>query len=259
MNGNTLPPRFLRYRAGEWETLGREVIVELPVSLSVNGQGWITFMCTPTDLEALAVGFLFNEGILKKKEQIDLVQVCPQGDNVDVWLNHPVEAPQQWRRTTGCTGGATAVILEQMQLHLNNGLLLMPVTVNRLVEALTNAQDLYRRVGGVHTSILSDGDHVIASAEDVGRHNTLDKIAGHCLLDDLQPERRILVTTGRISSEMIQKAARMGASVVISRTSASSLSVTLAEKWGLTLVGYAKRDQFTIYTHPERICQVEIA
>jgi FdhD protein len=232
--------------------------METPVSLTVNGQVWITLMCTPTDLEALAVGFLFNEGLLKSKDEIELIQVCPEGDNVDIWLTHPVEQPKQWRRTSGCTGGATAVILELVRPELKNGFMLAPDRINHLVEALNGVQILYREVGGVHTSILSDGERVVVSAEDVGRHNSLDKIAGLCLLDGIQLPRRILVTTGRISSEMIQKAARIGASIVISRTSASSLSVTMAEKWGITLVGYARRDQFIVYTHPERILQTEV-
>lgn len=253
----TQSSQFLRYRASQWETLGKGLIVETPVSLTVNGQVLITLMCTPTDLEALAVGFLFNEGIVKNREEVDLVQVCPHGDNVDVWLNHPVEQPKQWRRTSGCSGGATAVILEGLHPELRNGFVLEPCTINRLVEMLTNTQELYREVGGVHTSILSDGERVVVSAEDVGRHNSLDKIAGRCLLNSIDLPRRILVTTGRISSEMIQKAARIGASIVISRTSATSLSVKMAEKWNITLIGYARRDQFIVYTHPERILQTQ--
>jgi len=247
--------QFLRFQTGQWETLGRGVIVETPVSLTVNGRLWITLMCTPTDLEALAVGFLFNEGIVKNREEVDLAQVCPQGDNVDVWINHPVEQPTQWRRTSGCAGGATAVILDGQHPELRNGFVLEPRAINRLVEMLTAAQELYREVGGVHTSVLSDGERAVVSAEDVGRHNSLDKIAGRCLLDSIDLPRRILITTGRISSEMIQKAARIGASIVISRTSATSLSVSLAEKWGITLIGYARRDQYIVYTHPERILQ----
>ncbi|MCJ7432953.1 MAG: formate dehydrogenase accessory sulfurtransferase FdhD, partial [Anaerolineales bacterium] len=157
MQPTTHSSQFLRFRAGQWETLGRGVIVETPVSLTVNGQVWITLMCTPTDLEALAVGFLFNEGIVKNREEVDLVQICPHGDNIDVWLNHPVEQPKQWRRTSGCTGGATAVILDGLHPELRNGFVLEPRTINRLVEMLINAQELYREVGGVHTSVLSDG------------------------------------------------------------------------------------------------------
>jgi FdhD protein len=255
MSRGNQSPQFLRYNAGEWEKLKKNVITETPVSLTVNGQVLITLMCTPTDLEALAVGFLFNEGLLKNKQEVELIQVCTQGDNVDVWLKHPIDHPKQWRRTSGCTGGASAIILEKIQPELSNGFMLAPSTIDQLLEALNKAQVLYREVGGVHTSILSDGKKVVVSAEDVGRHNSLDKIAGHCLLDDLHPSHRILATTGRISSEMIQKAARIGASIVISRTSASSLSVDLADTWGITLIGYARRQQFVVYTHAERILQ----
>ncbi len=249
------PHRFLRYHLGQWERLERGVISETPVALTVNGHAWITFMCTPTDLEALAVGFLFNEGIVKKKEEVELVQVCPRGDNVDVWLKHPVKKPKQWRRTSGCTGGTTAVMPDGLRPELRDGFVLEPRAVSRFDEMLSDAQHLYREVGGVHTSILSDGERVVVSAEDVGRHNSLDKISGHCLLDDIQPSRKILATTGRISSEMIQKAARIGSTVIISRTSASSLSVELANRWGITMIGYARPQQFVVYTHAERILQ----
>ncbi len=174
---------------------------------------------------------------------------------MDVWLKNSVEQPQQWRRTSGCTGGASAVSLEKVHPELKDGLLLTPQTVHALIKSLAEAQVLYREVGGVHTSILCDGEGVVVSAEDIGRHNSLDKIAGICLLKNIELARKFLVTTGRISSEMIQKAARIGAAVVISRTSASSLSVNLADKWGITLIGYARHDQFVVYTHPERMKQ----
>lgn len=255
MKSRTPLPNSLRYRAGKWESMSAGVIVETPVTLTVNGKEWLTLMCTPTDIQELAVGFLFNEGVITSKEQIDLIEVCPTGDNVDVWLKNTVEEPHQWRRTSGCTGGATAVALDHIHPELKNGYLLEPSTIHSLMRQLTESQVLYREVGGVHTSILTDGERVIVSAEDVGRHNSLDKIAGRCLLNNIQLGRRILVTTGRISSEMIQKAARIGASAVISRTSASSLSVSLADKWGILLIGYARHDQFIIYTHPERVNQ----
>ena len=255
MKSRTPLPTSLRYRAGKWETMGAGVIEESPVTLTVNGQVWLTFMCTPSDLEELAVGFLFNEGVIKYKEEIELVKVCSSANNVDVWLKSAVEQPKQWRRTSGCTGGATSVALEKVHPELKDGLLLTPQTIQSLMRTLTELQVLYREVGGVHTSILTDGEQVVISAEDVGRHNSLDKIAGRCLFESIHLVRKILVTTGRISSEMIQKAARIGAAVVISRTSASSLSVSLADKWGITLIGYARQDQFVIYTHPERVKQ----
>jgi FdhD protein len=230
------------------------VIVETPVSLTVNGQPWLTFMCTPVDLEALAVGFLYNEGLIEKREEVADVRLCASGDNVDVWLTHPLEKPSEWRRTTGCTGGVTSVDDEKAApLHTNHHHLYATEDIYALLSQLIDAQQLYRISGGVHTSILSDGKRRLVSAEDIGRHNTLDKIAGYCFLKELQSEQRVLLTTGRISSEMLQKAARLDAALLISHTSPSALSIQLAHNAGITLIGYARPNRFIVYAHPERI------
>jgi FdhD protein len=130
----------------------------------------------------------------------------------------------------------------------------LPVeTVSNLMKQLLESQDLYRLAGGVHTSGLADGQDFRVIAEDIGRHNTLDKIAGRYLMQRMNLPRKVIATTGRISSEMLQKAARLGAAVVISRTSPTSLSIDMAERSGIALIGYARPDRFDIYTHPERI------
>ena len=121
------------------------------------------------------------------------------------------------------------------------------------MELLLEAQVLYRETGGVHTSLLSDGEKIIVSSEDIGRHNTLDKIAGLCLMNNAWSEKRILITTGRISSEMLQKAARMETPILISRTSPSSLSIEMAERYGITLIGYARKHRFNVYSNPHRV------
>lgn len=247
--------QYERYEFGKWEHFDAETIVETPVSLTVNGQVWLTFMCTPVHLEEMAVGFLYNEGVIENRNEVVNVHVCEHGDNVDVWLNRSVEQPASWRRTSGCTGGVTAVdLLAKPNVHFWRDKLEMgPEAIENLVEMLFEAQSLYRETGGVHTSALSDGKKIILSAEDIGRHNTLDKIAGMCLMQDIFPETRILITTGRISSEMLQKAARMGALIVISRTSPSSLSIEMAKRYGITLIGYARRHRFNVYSNAQRV------
>ena len=122
-----------------------------------------------------------------------------------------------------------------------------------LVEKLFESQELYRDTGGVHTSALSDGEKVVVAADDIGRHNTLDKIAGLCLMKNIFPENRILISTGRISSEMLQKAANMNAPILISRTSPSSLSIEMAERYGITLIGYARKHRFNVYSNIHRV------
>jgi FdhD protein len=246
---------YERYEFKKWKPLDAETIVEAPVSLTVNGKVWLTFMCTPVHLEAMSVGFLYNEGMIESMDEVEDVRVCEHGDNVDVWLNRSVEQPQSWRRTSGCTGGVTAVdALARLDVFFNGDQpRLPPESIAHVVDMLIQSQELYRETGGVHTSLLSDGENVIFVAEDIGRHNTLDKIAGLCLMNDIWPERRILMTTGRISSEMLQKAARLKAPILISRTSPSSLSIEMAERYGITLVGYARRDRFNVYSNPQRI------
>ncbi len=245
-----------RYRRGGIEGGEDTVAAELPLSLTVNGDLWLTLMCTPLQQEALAIGFLYNEGIIESMDEIADVRLCAHGDNVDIWLTHAAERPASWRRTSGCTGGVTAADLAARtdpDLIRPTGPPLPPGRVAHLMRTLFASQEIYRESGGVHTSALSDGERVVAAAEDIGRHNTLDKIAGWCLLHNCWPDHRILLTTGRISSEMLQKAARMRVSIVISRTAPTSLSIQMAEAWGITLIGYARRDRFNIYTHPERI------
>ena len=249
--------QYYQYIAEQLEVIDTEVIVETPVSLTVNGDVWLTFMCTPVDLEAMAIGFLYNEGLIKSIEDIADVRLCATGDNIDIWTRTNIEKPNQWRRTSGCTGGITSVTEDSSNRLITNGGVLTGQVVGELINQLFESQTLYRAAGGVHTSALSDGKRLCIVTEDIGRHNTLDKIAGRCLMEKLELQRRIIITTGRISSEMLQKAARLSASFVISRTSPSSMSIDLAEQYGITLIGYARRNRFNIYTHPERIALPE--
>ena len=247
--------RYLQYGAGKTEKMAGSTITETPIALTVNSEVWTTFMCTPVHVEALMVGFLFNEGVIDSMDEVVDVRICEHGDNVDVWLTHDAPKPESWTRTSGCTGGVTAVdsIRKPRPATVPNGMTLSPKQIYNLVTMLFESQELYRETGGVHTSALSDGERVILSAEDIGRHNTLDKIAGLYLMQKPDTDKKVLITTGRISSEMLQKAVRMGAGVLISRTSPSSLSIELAEKWGITLIGYARRNKFNVYANEERI------
>lgn len=249
------PVQYKKYEFRKWETVDSETIVETPVSLTVNAQVWLTFMCTPVDLEAMAIGFLYNEGIIETMSEVEHVRVCEHGDNVDVWLNRSVEQPTSWRRTSGCTGGVTAVdALARVDVSFDGARpRVPPETIGHLLKQFFESQVLYRETGGVHTSALSDGEKIVIAAEDIGRHNTLDKISGLCLMNGVSPETRILITTGRISSEMLQKAARMNAPMLISRTSPSSLSIEMAERYGITLIGYARTHRFHVYSNPQRV------
>jgi FdhD protein len=112
---------------------------------------------------------------------------------------------------------------------------------------------MYNASRGIHAAALSDTQQVLLLAEDVGRHNALDKILGAALLKDIPTAGRILLTSGRISSEMLRKGAYMGTPFLISRTSPTTLSIEAAKRLGITLIGYVRRQSFNVYTHPERL------
>jgi FdhD protein len=237
----------------KWETVDSSVITETTVALHVNGKNWLSFACSPSDLDALAAGFLFNEGFIQRKDEIALIEVCKQECNIDVWLNKSIERPESWQRTSGCTGGFTTAGDQNSTVLALGEQTIAPSILLECMEQLLRSQSLYREAGGVHSSAICDAHGVRVVTEDIGRHNTIDKLAGRALLDDIQVDPLILITTGRVSSDMLQKAARLKAAVVVSRTSPTTQSVALAEQFGITLVGYARRDRFLVYSHPARL------
>jgi FdhD protein len=255
MQSTIKPIKYLKYNNPGWEALDAKIIVEAPVTLTINGEDWLTFMCTPTNLEELAAGFLFNEGLVQSASDLASVYVCEQATNVDIWTNNRVEKPAHWSRTSGCTGGMTSSETQTKIEPAAVDELISPQILLDSMDQLFKTQQIYQETRGVHCSALSDGFEIRLHAEDIGRHNTLDKLAGMLLLHPIHLDRRIVLTTGRVSSEMLQKSTRLGASVIISRTSPSSMSIQLAQDYGITLIGYARHNQFYVYAHPERLSE----
>jgi FdhD protein len=236
-----------------WSAVDSGVPEEAPLSIYVNGLELATFMCTPVQQDALALGFLANEGLISGLDEVVVLHVCAAGTCVDVWLNHSVERPARSIVTSGCGGGLTFDDLSEQIEPLNSNRRVKPSQIQRMMRKFNSAGQLYREVRGVHTSALTDGERLLLLAEDVGRHNTLDKLRGLALLQGLDTHDLILLSSGRISSEMLNKAAHMGVPVIASRTSPTSLSVALAQAWGITLIGYARQSRLNVYTGAERL------
>ena len=251
------PIRYLEYRDGSVDQVSGAVIDERPVCIFVNGRELVTLLCTPSDLEDLAVGFTFSEGVIDGINDIEVMSVSAGLTCVDLWLrDRDFEPPTRRIITSGCGGGVTFDDTETMLARherLGLGVTVAPSQVSRLMREVLRSADLYNTARGIHTSALSDGESVVLVAQDVGRHNTIDRLAGRALREGVSTEGAILLTSGRITSEMLAKAARMRAPVAISRTSPTGLSVELATAWNITLIGYARGTGFRVYSAPERI------
>lgn len=236
-----------------WQTVEGAVIEEQTVCVYVNGQEAAAFLCSPVDVEELALGFLRAEGIIDGLDDVADIQRAHSGDCVDVWLHREYRPPERVIRTSGCGNGVTHDDLSGHSFSLPNGVHFSArQVIDRYLE-MRAAEVLYPLARGVHASALCSGDGLRFIAEDVGRHNTVDKLWGKAMRAGEETAGSLLVTTGRISSEMLGKAAKMGIPVVISRTSPTSRSVEMARAWNITLIGYVRPTSMRVYTGRERI------
>jgi FdhD protein len=249
---------WVEYRDG-WSPVEGEVIEEALVTIYINGKELATIMCTPRDQDKLALGFLKNEGLLGSLAEVQELHVSRNGCCVDVWLDHNVTMPKRVIITSGCGGGVTFDD-PALGIHpLTSDLRLRPEVLFGLLNQLHYPGSLHARTRGVHAAGLADGDRLLVRVEDVGRHNTIDKLRGACMQQGITTKGRVLLATGRVSSEMLRKAALMGCPIVASRNSPTSMSIAMAEAWNITLAGYVRQGTMRVYAHPERLGMAEPA
>lgn len=234
----------------------KPVPVEAPITLYVNGRQWVTMMCTPTRLNLLTLGFLYTSRVIRGPEDVLYMRVCEEDSIVEVRLPEGPELETALSRprtlTSGCGGGTSFEFVEGFE-PVNSDTAIDPSDVIAAMHSLHAAAETYRETGGIHTCGLADAARLLVVAEDVGRHNALDKLVGECLWNGIDTRDKWLVSSGRISSEMALKAAALGAPVVISHTSPTSLAVEVARLLNVTLIGYAKAQRFNVYTGVERV------
>ncbi len=248
------PTTYVLYKGDTAAAVESAVIEEALVCISVNGRELATFMCTPHRLEELALGFLRSEGFIHSLAEVEVLHLAESKTCVDIWLHDlSFTPPKRAIITSGCGGGVTFDDLSRRFPPLNTATSISPAQVSSLMQRLHQAAELYQEVRGVHTSALSDGQELLLVAQDVGRHNTIDRLWGQALQRGVETEGRILLASGRISSEMLRKAAKMKTPIVISRTSPTSLSVELGRAWNITVIGYARGNTFRVYSAPERV------
>ena len=253
-----LPHTYWTVDHGGAEIVDGGVIEESLLSIFVNGQELATVMCSPLDQEALALGFLYNEGVINSLDEVGLVKANVPRSMVDIILKHSdFSPPRRMILTSGCGGGVTLQDLSESYPSLESDFMVSPDVIHARMRDLNTSARLYNLVRGVHTAVLASDSEILVGAEDVGRHNTIDKIAGKALQTGIDTQNCIILTSGRISSEMLGKARRMGIPIVASRTAPTSTAVKLAQTWNICIVGYVRRDSLRVYTHPFRLGLLE--
>ncbi len=251
IKGSTPDIIYSRFSSEVWHRESTSVPKEMGLTIFINNEELVTILCTPTKLIQLVLGFLYSEGIIADKDDVASMRVCEEESLADVRLSKPGFTPPA-RRTlgSGCGGG---ISFTQERQKVDSSLVATPEEILSLMKQLNEQAELYRFCGGVHTSALADNENLLVVAEDIGRHNTLDKVTGECMLMELSTRDRLLLTTGRISSEMLLKASKMEVPIVISRSSPTDKAISLADELGVTLIGYVRGNRLSAYSHQDRL------
>ena len=238
---------YLKLRGDRVEEVAGEVVREQPLTVYVDGTKFLTLLCSPMQLEALVIGYLWMEKVIQALDDVTSLTVSAVDGRADVTLRAPVELPTERILTSGCGGGITFRIDHRLFPPLHSTLRVTPQAIAHRMKDLFAAAVHYKESRGIHGAALADADGLLVVTEDVGRHNAIDKVKGEALRRGIPSEDRILLSTGRISSEMLLKAARMGVPLVASRTSPTEMAVGLAEQLNVTVCGYVRGDGFNIY------------
>ena len=249
----------LKVTGSDVEGVIDEVASELPIRLVLNNEPLVTLLCTPAELEELAIGFLLSEGVLRDRSSIRKLEVDERETVVRIELTDlPPDFSKLFEKRTISSGCGKGVTFTSYRMPTDRrievpGHLMSLNDIRRLLTAFRTISKLYLETGGVHSAALSDGKEILFFSEDIGRHNAVDKLIGKAFLKSVPLENKILLTSGRVTSEIMTKAGRNRFPIVISRAAPSCMAVSYAEDMGITLVGFARGDRMNIYSWPKRI------
>jgi FdhD protein len=228
------------------------IAVEKKLKISHNGNEVMSLYCTPNLIKELVIGFLLTEGFIDGNICADSL-VVSYGEEIEADITSDVIISQRhFIKTSGCIGGLTTAqgkyfskMTDDFQIRGEN--------IKNLFELFNKKSELFRMTGCVHSAAFCNSKTILAFAEDIGRHNAVDKVLGKCIIENISFSKKILLVSGRISSEIVYKCIKWRVPVIASRTSATSLALELAEEGGMTLIGFVRGNRMNIYTNGQRI------
>jgi len=242
--------KIIKKQGTSSEELEDYVAVEKKLRVSVNGKKVITLYCTPLMIKELIIGLFLTEGILTNKispYKIDIIY----GEDIraDITAEYIVKKGMV---TSRCLGGVTFNNKRNFE-KVKDDFSITVEDLKNIFKEFHQKSEFFRLTGCFHSAALSDGKRILAFAEDIGRHNTVDKIIGYSILEDIPFTEKLMLVSCRLSSEIVSKCSRWGIPIIVSRAAPTDLAIEIAEKSGITLAGFVRGDRLNVYTNPQRI------
>lgn len=247
------------FEGGHFQETQATVIQEVPLTIYLNGHEVVTLMCTGKCARFLAVGFLKSEGLTANRNQLKDIRVQEEPERLMVHVETSRDAVNLQRLertiTSGCGKGTNfdRNLQTIASTRVTSELTVTPKQILRLSAELDQRSTLYRATGGCHNASLATPEKILIFREDIGRHNAIDMICGECFLDNIPTEDKLIVSTGRIASEILLKAIRLGVPILVSGSAATRLAVDLARKTNITVIGRVRQGRMVVYNDGGRI------
>ncbi|MEW9668589.1 formate dehydrogenase accessory sulfurtransferase FdhD [Ammoniphilus sp. 3BR4] len=253
--------KIIRFYNENLHEIEDEIAVEFPMTIVVDGEELATMVCTPSQLEDLVIGFLASEGLIRFTEEILSLSIDEKRGFAHVELKNKKTISKDFysKRFIGsCCGKSRQFYLHNDARTAKTVMTQTPITVQQCFNLMKQMQERsidFQATGGVHNAALCTPEEMIIERSDIGRHNALDKIYGYCLQHRISPKDKVIAFSGRISSEVLLKVAKIGAGIMLSKSAPTTLALELAHDLGITTVGFIRNSALNIYTHPHRIVE----
>ena len=242
-----------RYDGHSWHPECSEVVLEMPVTVMVNGLEYVTAAVTAIDLKDWVLGLLAGDGVISRAEEITIFQWRPEDGQIWVRVPGAQVGAMTSRYLGSCCGQSRPGFFNPVGVSaLAATLMLKPEDMQQAFEEL-NIWSSHQHSGGLHVAGLAKGPQVTIARADVGRHNALDKVYGAALLDPTNFMDSYVVFSGRLSAEIIWKVRTMGIEAIVSNAAPTSLGIELGERLGVSLIGFVRDEELSVFAHPERL------
>ncbi|WP_100011567.1 formate dehydrogenase accessory sulfurtransferase FdhD [Lentibacillus sediminis] len=249
----------VRYINGQLQAMEDEIAAEFPITIKVNGEEFATMVCTPAYLDELVIGFLASEGVIRAPADITDLKMDKNLGFAHVTLKTELPAIHQdhSKRFIGsCCGKSRQFYLQSDVRTAKTSMAKTTIQAENCIQLMRHMQEnslVFKNTGGVHNAALCSSSDILTSRSDIGRHNALDKLYGYSLMNKIPVRDKIIVFSGRISSEVLIKASKIGVGIVLSKSAPTDLAIQLADDLNITAIGFIRGESFNVYSHPERV------